>query len=65
MVNKNFRAPGMSKNVCFSNYFANCYLVGPFFGYFDLPNVGRLKGYLLIKFGGNRLVNTNFRAPGV
>jgi hypothetical protein len=37
----------------------------PFLGYFDIPNVGRPKGYLLIKFGQNRLVNKNFRAPGV
>jgi hypothetical protein len=65
MVNKNFGAPGMSKNVIFLTFLPIAPLSDPFLGYFDFPNVGRPKGYLLIKFGRNRLVNKNFRAPGV
>jgi hypothetical protein len=65
MVYKNFRAPGMSKNVFFLTFLPVAPLSDPFLGYFDFPNVGRPNGYLLIKFGRNRLVNKNFRAPGV
>jgi hypothetical protein len=55
----------MSKNVIFLTFFPIAPLSDPFSGYFDFPNVGRPKGYFLIKFGRNRLVNKNVRAPGV
>jgi hypothetical protein len=64
MVNKNFRAPGMSKNVIFLTFLPIAPLSDPFLGYFDLHNVGRLKGYLHMKFGRNRSVNKNFRDRG-
>jgi hypothetical protein len=54
----------MSKNVIFRTFFPIAPLSDPFPGYFDFPNVGRPKGYFLIKFGRNRLVNKNVRAPG-
>jgi hypothetical protein len=55
----------MSKNVTFLTFFPIAPLSAPFSGYFDFPNVGRPKGYFLIKFDRNRLVNKNVRAPGV
>jgi hypothetical protein len=64
MVYKNFRAPGMSKNVFFLTFLPVAPLSDAFLGYFDFPNVGRPNGYLLIKFGQNRLVNKNFYSAG-
>jgi hypothetical protein len=64
MEYKNFGVPGVSENVIFLTILPITPLSDPFLGYFDL-NAGRPKGYLLIKFGRNRLVNENFRAPGV
>jgi hypothetical protein len=55
----------MSKNVIFCSFFPIAALSDAFCGYFDFPNVGRPKGYFLMKFGRNRLVNKNVRAPGV
>jgi hypothetical protein len=65
LVNNNFRAPGMSKTMILLTLLPIAPLSDPFLVYFDLPNVGRPKGYLLIKFSRNRLVSKNFRAPGV
>jgi hypothetical protein len=55
----------MSKKVIFLTFFPIASLSNPFSGYFDFPSVGRPNSYFLIKFGRNRLVNKNFRAPGV
>jgi hypothetical protein len=55
----------MSKNVIFRTFFPIAPLCDHFPGYFDLPNEGRPNRYLHIKFGRNRLVNKNVRAPGV
>jgi hypothetical protein len=55
----------MSKNVIFRTIFPIAPLSDPFSGYFDFPYVGLPKGYFHIKFGRNRLVNKNVRAPGV
>jgi hypothetical protein len=65
LLNKNFRARGMSKNMIFLTFLPIAPLSDPFLGYFDLPNVERPKSYLHIKFGRNRLVNKNFRAREV
>jgi hypothetical protein len=65
LVNKNFTARGMSKNVIFRTFFPIAPLCDHFPGYFDLPNEGRPNRYIHIKFDRNRLVNKNVRAPGV
>jgi hypothetical protein len=39
MVYKNFRAPGMSKNVFFLTFLPVAPLSDAFLGYFDFPNV--------------------------
>jgi hypothetical protein len=65
LVNKNFTARGMSKNVIFRTFFPIAPLCDHFPGYFDLPNERRPNRYIHIKFDRNRLVNKNVRAPGV
>ena len=65
LVNKNFIVRGMSKSLVFRTIFPTTPLSDPFSVYFNFPNVGRRNGYFHIKFGRNRLVNKNVRAPGV
>jgi hypothetical protein len=49
----------------FSHFFPIAPLCDHFPAYFDLPNKVRPNRYIHIKFGRNRLVNKNVRAPGV
>jgi hypothetical protein len=51
--------------VIFRTFFAIAPLCDHFPGYLHLPNEGRSNGYLHMKFGRNRLVKKNVRAPGV
>ncbi len=55
VVNKNFTARGVSKNVIFSTISPIAPLSDPLSGYFDFGKVGRSNLYVRIKFGVNRL----------
>jgi hypothetical protein len=65
LINKNFTAREMSKNVIFLTFFRIAPLSDPFSRYFDFPYVERHKHYFRIKFGRNPLVKKNVRVPGV
>jgi hypothetical protein len=65
LINKNFRAREMSKNVIFLTFFPIAPLLDPFPRYFGFSCVERHKHYFPIKFGRNPLVNKNVRVPGV
>jgi hypothetical protein len=65
LVNKNFTALGVSKNLIFPSFSQFSRLSDRFFRKCDYCNVGRQKVYLGIKFGRNRLVNKNFIARGI
>jgi hypothetical protein len=65
LVNKNFRDRGMSKNVIFRTFsrLLPCATIFPGTLTFLMKDVPT--AILHIKFGRNRLVNKNVRAPGV